>query len=192
VEITAAFNLLLVVATVFAFAGAGLRTWAAAYLGDGVMSDTRMHGERVVADGPYRYVRNPMYVGTWLNTVALALLMPASGAVFAIVAMAVFELRLILREEALLGAEQGSVYADYCARVPRVVAALGARVPATGVRPRWARAVTAEIFLWGTAVSFAAVGWRYNAELLLQCVLVSFGVSLVVRALRMGPGEAKA
>ena len=190
-DITTAFNALLVLATVSAFAAAGLRTWATAYLGDRVMSDTQMHGERVVADGPFRHVRNPLYLGTWLNTVALALLMPASGAVFAVVGMVLFQMRLILREESLLRTEQGEAYAAYCSKVPRLLPAPGARVPATGLRPQWMRAAAAEIFLWGTAFSFAAVGWRYNAELLLQCVLVSFGVSLVVRAIRLGPeGDA--
>jgi hypothetical protein len=39
------------------------------------------------------------------------------------------------------------------------------------------------------AVSFAAVGWMYNARLLVQCVLVSLGVSLMLRAFPIGrPG----
>ena len=37
--------------------------------------------------------------------------------------------------------------------------------------------------MWGVAGSFAVAGWRYNAALLIQCVLVSLGVSLVLRAL---------
>jgi uncharacterized membrane protein len=36
--------------------------------------------------------------------------------------------------------------------------------------------------MWGSAVSFAVLGWRYNATLLLQWVLVSLGVALVVKA----------
>jgi hypothetical protein len=32
-------------------------------------------------------------------------------------------------------------------------------------------------------------GWRYDARLLLQSVLVSFGVALVVKGWRMGRGE---
>jgi hypothetical protein len=31
--------------------------------------------------------------------------------------------------------------------------------------------------------SFAVLGWQYNAHLLLRCVLVSLGASLVVKGL---------
>jgi hypothetical protein len=39
--------------------------------------------------------------------------------------------------------------------------------------------------MWGVTASFAVLGWRYNAFLLTKCVLVSLGVSLVVRAFQM-------
>ena len=37
-----------------------------------------------MADGPYRYVRNPLYIGLWCMVIAMAFLMPASGRIFAI------------------------------------------------------------------------------------------------------------
>jgi protein-S-isoprenylcysteine O-methyltransferase Ste14 len=181
-RIDSAFNVVLVVAIVCAFAGAWLRTWASAYIGADVMLDHNLRGDAVVADGPYRWMRNPLYLGTMLNTLALAILIPASGAVFMIVMVGVFQARLILTEESFLRARIGEAYAEYCRRVPRIVPALRPRVPASGARGRWLEAALAEIFQWGVAGSFAVVGWRYNAGLLLQCVLVSLGVSLVVRA----------
>jgi uncharacterized membrane protein len=36
--------------------------------------------------------------------------------------------------------------------------------------------------MWGVFVSFVALGWRYNSLLIMQGVLVSLGLSLVVRA----------
>jgi len=54
---------------------------------------------------------------------------------------------------------------------------------------RWGKAALAEIFLWGTAISFAAVGWQYNAHLLIQCVLVSLGLALVVMGVAMPAGS---
>jgi protein-S-isoprenylcysteine O-methyltransferase Ste14 len=187
-SIAAAFNLLLAVAIACALAGAWLRTWGSAYLGADVMRDTSMRSDGVVADGPYRYVRNPLYLGSWLNLLALALLMPASGAVFAIAMLIAFHLRLILGEEAFLREKLGEPYAAYCAKVSRILPAL--RKPRSQERdlghpppkPRWGQAALAEIFMWGSAVSFAVLGWRYNATLLLQWVLVSLGVALVVKA----------
>jgi hypothetical protein len=37
------------------------------------------------------------------------------------------------------------------------------------------------IYYWGVAISFAALGWRYNAFLIIQGVVISLGVSLIAR-----------
>jgi protein-S-isoprenylcysteine O-methyltransferase Ste14 len=183
--IAAAFNVVLLAGVLCAGAGAWLRTWGSAYLGADVMRDSSLRGERMVADGPYRYMRNPLYLGAWIHTLALALLMPVSGAVFTIVALVSFQLRLIVSEEAFLTAKIGDAYREYCARVPRLLPALRAQVAASGARPRWLQAAGAEVFMWGMTASFAVLGWRYDASLLLQCVLVWLGVSMIVRAASM-------
>lgn len=184
----------LAVGIVCAWLGAWLRTWGTAYLGGAVVQGAQMlgagaNGLGMVADGPYRYLRNPLYLGTWMHTFALALLMPPSGAVFAIVAIGVLQLLLIRGEERFLAAKQGEPYAQYRMLVPRIVPALrGPRVAelARGAaRPRWAQAVLAEIYMWGVALSFAVLGWQYNARLLTQCVLVSLGVAMIMRAATM-------
>jgi protein-S-isoprenylcysteine O-methyltransferase Ste14 len=173
---------LLVLGIVCAMSAAWLRTWGAAYIGSSVVGSSAMHGAGVVADGPYRYLRNPLYVGIFLHTLALALLMPATGAVFAIVLIAVFEVRLALAEEPFLRAKLGESYAAYCELVPRFIPALRARVQGTGAKAAWGQAVLGEVYFWGVAGSFAVAGWRYNAQLLMQCCLVSLGASLVARA----------
>jgi protein-S-isoprenylcysteine O-methyltransferase Ste14 len=182
VNIGSAFDLVLAVGILCAITGAWLRIWGSAYLGASVMQDRRMQGETVVADGPYRHVRNPLYLGTFAHTLALTLLMPTSGAVFTIVLIGFFQLRLILAEEPFLSTKLGATYFAYCAKVPRLLPAMRARVAAGGMRPLWAQAVVAEIYMWGVAGSFAVLGWRYNALLLTKCVIVSLGVSLVARA----------
>jgi protein-S-isoprenylcysteine O-methyltransferase Ste14 len=184
-RIGVAFDVVLGVGILLAGAGAWLRVWGAAYLGAGVVQDHQMRGDGVVADGPYRRVRNPLYVGTFLHTLAVALLMPASGAVFAIVVSCVFQARLILGEEAFLAEKLGAGYAAYCARVPRLVPTLRPRVAAGGMKPRWGQAVIGEIYMVGVAGSFAVAGWWYSALLLTRCVLVWLGVSMVARALLM-------
>jgi hypothetical protein len=222
VNITAAFNVVLAVGIVFAFAGAALRTWATANLGPEVMRGEALRGGSVstsvegaehladaehegnppfaarrmghpelVVEGPYRFVRNPLYLGLWMSAMALALLMPPSGAIVTLVLLIRFQLRLMLAEEAHLTAQLGQAYADYCARVPRIMPALRAKIAGSSEHPQWGRAALAEIFLWGTAISFAAVGWQYNAHLLIQCVLVSLGLALVVMGTGM-PAKAEA
>jgi len=184
-NISAAFNAVLIAGIVFAGLGAWMRTWGSAYLGVDVMSDSTMRSDKVVADGPYRYMRNPLYVGAWIHTLAIALLMPASGAIFTLVFIVLFQLRLIFGEEAFLREKLGEPYVAYCERVPRLLPSLRPRVAASGARPQWMRAALAEIFMWGMTASFAVLGWRYDANLLLQCVLVWLGVSLIVRAVRL-------
>ena len=160
---------------------ATLRTWASAYLGASIVQDGAMHGDGVVAAGPYRYLRNPLYLGTFIHTFALALLMPPTGAIFSILAICFFQLRLIAGEEAFLTAKLGDPYRAYCARVPSLLPALTPRVPASATRPTWLTAFIGEIYLWGVVISFAALGWRYNAFLIIQGVVISLGVSLIAR-----------
>lgn len=177
-----------------AWVGAWLRTWGAAYLGNAVVKGPEMEsaggsGAGVVAEGPYRHLRNPLYLGTWVHTLALALLMRPSGALFAIVAIGGLQLLLIRGEERFLAAKLGDAYAKYRALVPRLLPALRgpseSALARSGVRARWLQAVLGEIYMWGVAGSFAAVGWQYNARLLTQCVVVSLGVAMIVRAATM-------
>ena len=187
---SASTNAVLALGVFFALAAAVLRTWGAAYLGAGVVQDSSMHADRMVAAGPYRYMRNPLYLGMFLHTFALALLMLPSGALFTIVAIGVVQLRLLLAEEAFLRAKLGEPYRAYCAAVPRIVPSLRARVPASPVRPSWGPGFLSEIYMWGVVLSFLLFGWRYNSQLIIQGVVVSLGVSLVARAFVPKPAEA--
>jgi uncharacterized SAM-binding protein YcdF (DUF218 family) len=141
-----------------------------------------MNGDQVVAAGPYRLLRNPLYLGTLLHTLALALLMPPSGAVFCIVLSGLFQLRLIAGEEAYLTSKLGELYVAYRAKVPALLPALTPRVPASPTQPKWSQAFLGEIYFWGVFLAFVIAGWRYNAFLIIQGVLISLGVSLVARA----------
>ncbi len=163
--------------------GAILRVWGTAYLGSGVMRDTRLRGEAFVAAGPYRYVRNPLYLGAWLLSLGISILMPPGGAAFFLPAFTVFSLVLISAEERFLSATQGEAYRQYCRRVPRLFPWRMAGDAAPPVSPRWLQAVLAETYPIGITICFAVFAWRYNARILVRCVLICYGLSLVVRAL---------
>jgi protein-S-isoprenylcysteine O-methyltransferase Ste14 len=186
---TSASVTLLIAGTICAIVGAWLRTYGSAFLGAGIVESRDMHGEGVLSDGPYRYVRNPLYLGTFLHTLALALLMPMYGAAFVVVALALFQLRLIFTEEPFLAAKLGEPYREYCRRVPRLLPSLRPRTASSDAHPQWLQAVLGESYMIGVALSFAAfdvlyvAGKLYNPFILTQCVLVSFGVSLVLRAI---------
>lgn len=173
---------LLIFGILLAGVAAALRTWASAYLGASIVKDGSMHGRAVVADGPYRHLRNPLYLGTWLHALAVALLMPPTGALFTIIVIAVLQVRLIAGEETFLTANLGAPYLAFCVAVPRLVPSLRPAIPSAGARPHWLQAALGELYMIGVALTFAFAGWRYNAHLLTQGLVVSLGLSLVARA----------
>jgi len=181
ISFSTATIVVLLIGIVCALMGALLRTWGTAYLSPSIVQDGAMHGEGVIAAGPYRYLRNPLYLGNFIHTFALALLMPPSGAVFCILAISIFQLRLIAAEESFLSAKLGEPYTAYCAKVPRLVPAITPRIPASTLQPTWPTAFLGEIYMWGVVVSFTILGWRYNSILLIKGVLISLGLSLIVR-----------
>jgi len=179
---SAATIFVLALGILLASVGAFLRTWGSAYIDPSIVQAGAMHGESVVAAGPYRHLRNPLYLGTFFHTFALALLMPPSGAIFCIVAISLLQFRLIAGEEAFLTAKLGAPYLAYCAKVPRLFPAFNSRVPVSTAQPQWPKAFLAEIYMWGVVASFAILGWRYNAFLIIQGIIVSLGLSFVARA----------
>src|SRR5579875_125857 len=94
---------------------AALRTWAAAYMRSSVVHDPRVQDSRLVADGPYRYLRNPLYLGTLLMGTGVGVAASRSGFVALVAAIMVFQYRLILREERALTATLGERYRRYLA-----------------------------------------------------------------------------
>ena len=133
-----------------------LRTWAAAYLQSERVHDANLRTEGVVADGPYRHLRNPLYLGNLLLAVGMGLIASRVGFFILVVGHLIFLLRLIGREESELLATQGERYRAYFDAVPRLWPSLRPRVPAGGLQPRWPQAFLGEVFLW---LLFAGTTW---------------------------------
>lgn len=71
-------------------------------------------GLRIVTAGPYRYTRNPMYLGIALFQLGLGLATPLDWAIgIAPLALAALHFGVVLREEAYLTAKFGAPYTDY-------------------------------------------------------------------------------
>jgi hypothetical protein len=141
-----------------------------------------MQARTVMAAGPYRYVRNPLYIGSWWMALSIAILMPPSGAAVFLVTVSLFYFRLILGEEDFLTREIGAHYLDYRQQVPRLLPALRPRIPASAAHPQWLTSVVAEIFPVTYPLCLAVLAWRYDPVLLIRCLLICFGLSLVARA----------
>jgi len=139
-----------------AFAAAALRTWAAAYLDSDVVHDRALHAETLVADGPYRHLRNPLYLGTILIAAGLGAAASRAGFLVLTAGMIIIVVRLMGREEAHIAAAQGESYREFCSRVPRIVPSILPKLPAGGRAPRWGQAFAGEIFSWSFFVGMFA------------------------------------
>ncbi|MGH9536040.1 MAG: methyltransferase family protein [Terriglobales bacterium] len=161
----AELRVLLFLAALLACAAAALRTWAAAYLDSRVVHDSLLHAEQLVATGPYRHLRNPLYLGGILLAAAFGAYANPIGFLVLIGGHAVLYARLIAREEAELTRSQGERFLAYRRKVPALWPSPRPRVLASGARPAWAQAWGGEMLMW----LFAA---------LLLCV-ASFGLRLL-------------
>jgi protein-S-isoprenylcysteine O-methyltransferase Ste14 len=134
---TTATGVAIAMATLLAAAAVVLRVWGSAYLGPGIVNNAEMKAGAVMADGPYRHVRNPLYLGSWCMIAAMSFIMPVSGAPFVMVLLTVFLMRLILGEEAFLTAQLGEPYRAYLRAVPRLFPRVRTNLPQGGRTPRW-------------------------------------------------------
>lgn len=140
-------------------AAAALRTWATAYLHSRVVHGDTVQAAALVADGPYRRVRNPLYLGGVLMALGYATVPPLTGAVWMVGGVLAVSLALVAVEERALAASMPERFAAYRRAVPAFVPALAPRLPAGPARPAWGQAFLGELFFWSFAlgaVVFAA------------------------------------
>jgi protein-S-isoprenylcysteine O-methyltransferase Ste14 len=154
-----------------------LRTWGTAFLQAEVALAPCVHTEKLVADGPYRHVRNPLYLGNIFMAVGIGLMASRIGFLILSFGMAIFVIRLILREEAELLRDQGEAYRRYCAAVPRLVPSLAPRVPPAGNTPHWGQAVRTELVFWLLVPSMAAFAATLNIKVFWAGFIVAMAAS---------------
>ena len=160
-----------------------LRTWASSYLHADVVYATQVKTESLVADGPYRRVRNPLYLANILMAVAMGSIMSRLGFVVAVAAMWFFSYRLIRREEAELAASQEDPCRAYCDRVPRLWPSPRALVAASGQRPKWGQGFKAELWYWGFAASLVSFAATLKLKLFFIILAASIAVFWLMSAL---------
>ncbi len=173
------FHVIFAIAAAFCIAAAALRTWGTGYLNSSVMVDMRLHTTRLVADGPYRFVRNPLYLGNIFLSIGFGLMSSRIGFFILVLGMLFFDYRLIMREEAGILASQGDSYRAYCAAVPRLFPSLIPRVPSAGSTPSWGDGMLGEAFMWVLALSVLVFAVTLNEHIF----FVVLGSAFVVYAI---------
>src|SRR3954471_3543799 len=168
------------IAALLVVGAALVRTWGSGYLRSEVVYASEIKTATLVADGPYRYVRNPLYFGNVLMGLGMGAMASRLGFVVLQVLMLLFCYRLIFREEAELRAAQGEQYDAFKKAVPRLCPALTPRIPAAGGKANWAAGFKAEGWGWGFALAVAFFAITLKQKVFLVVLAMSLGVFFAV------------
>jgi protein-S-isoprenylcysteine O-methyltransferase Ste14 len=95
--------------------GVALRWWATLYIA-GRKTD------ELICDGPYSICRNPIYCGTFLLTLSVAVFMESLTFTVAVIVVSLsYFFTTVFVEEAKLRSRHGGAFTTYCQRVPRMI-----------------------------------------------------------------------
>lgn len=126
----------------------GLRASGTAYLNREVVFASEVQSDRLIVAGPFRYVRNPLYLGNIFLSLAIATLAPPVGFAIIVIGNVVVSALLAGEESKQMAERYGSTYAAFRAAVPAFVPRLtAASVSGSAtVRPLWGEALVGEAF----------------------------------------------
>ncbi len=163
-------------AALLVFLAAFLRTWTTAY------STAESARSRVpalpAANGPYRFVRHPVYLATILLFLGFGLLLNPLGLALLLVGMAALIYRLLLREEVERSAAHGQHYADYRAAVPSLLPAVYSHLPPGSALPDWRGALLREAYLWAFGLTLVTLAITLQE----RAFYVALAIALSVQA----------
>ena len=112
-----------------------LRVWGSSYLRAGVVWNPEARTDSFFVAGPFRYVRNPLYLGNIFLAIGVGLMAPVAGLAVIVIGNVLLVLALAQHEEVVLEARYGERFRAYAAQVPSLlprlfpIAAQGAAHP---------------------------------------------------------------
>jgi protein-S-isoprenylcysteine O-methyltransferase Ste14 len=107
-------------------AGVAFSVWARLTIAANWSSDVQLKRDHeLIVEGPYRWVRHPIYTGILLMFVGTGLAVGTWRAVLAVVLAAAAFWRKLGLEEAVMRRQFGETYARYAARVPALIPFVG-------------------------------------------------------------------
>jgi protein-S-isoprenylcysteine O-methyltransferase Ste14 len=109
---------------VLALLGEALRLWGVSIAGTETRTTGRVGGTHLFVDGPFGYVRNPLYVGNIAMYVGVGVMANALTPYLILFALGFFILQyrlIVVKEEEYLSATFGDEYARYVQHVPRFI-----------------------------------------------------------------------
>lgn len=114
----------LVVGFVLALLGEALRLWGVSIAGTETRTTGRVGGTHLFVDGPFGYVRNPLYVGNIAMYVGVGIMANAITPYLVVFALGFFLVQywlIVMKEEEYLQTTFGNEYTQYVQHVPRFV-----------------------------------------------------------------------
>jgi protein-S-isoprenylcysteine O-methyltransferase Ste14 len=103
-------------------AGLLFSVWARTYLGRNWSASVTLKADHeLIRDGPYRFVRHPIYTGLLVAIVGSAIVRGEWRGVIAVVIAVIALWRKLQLEERWLGETFGDAYARYCAEVSALI-----------------------------------------------------------------------
>lgn len=139
-------GMLLGVACIATLGALAIRAWGASYLTAAVVWNPDALDRSLIVAGPFRFTRNPLYLGNALLAIGFGLLAPLPGAAFILIANAVFIAALIRHEEALMLRRYGEDFRAYCSIVPRFFPRFAPAPSNSELRPLFVQGMLSELF----------------------------------------------
>jgi protein-S-isoprenylcysteine O-methyltransferase Ste14 len=134
-----------------------LRAWGASYLRPEVVWRRDTSTDNLCTDGPFRFSRNPLYLGNLFMAAAIGLFVPPTGWAVVVLAQWVFIRALIAEEESNLLARYGTAFESYAAGVPRLRPRTSPFESATQPHAPLANALASEPLMAGFTAGFAVL-----------------------------------
>ncbi|MHB8146081.1 MAG: methyltransferase family protein [Vulcanimicrobiaceae bacterium] len=144
-------------ATLCMFACFALRAWGSAYLSAPIVWNADANTDTLLVDGPFRFVRNPLYLGNLFMALGFALIATPPGAAIILVGNSLFVAKLSRYESGAMRERFGSLYEVYAREVPSFVPRLTPAYVAGSARgtPLISQGLRSEIFAGTAAFAMA-------------------------------------
>jgi protein-S-isoprenylcysteine O-methyltransferase Ste14 len=150
-------GLLATLAILLAVGGYALRVWASSYLAASIVWQQDVQAGELRVSGPYRFTRNPLYLGNMLQALGIGMLFPWTATLLLFVLMCAYEVALVSVEEAFLAAQNGEAYRRYREAVARFVPLPWKVAPDGAQRGSLREGLRSEVMCAGFAVMTAAI-----------------------------------
>lgn len=124
-----------------------LRVWGSSYLHAPIVWNPQARTDSLVVAGPFRYVRNPLYLGNFFLAIGVGLMAPVAGFAVIVIGNMLFVLALAKHEEVMLEARYGERFRAYAAHVPSLVPRLFPVAAQGDARPSLVDGLLSEVFV---------------------------------------------